>query len=79
MDQDLSLRVSKDESLSWKDNPVTQAYFYSINELVKEKMLDLAGGIAMSGRAEETAQQYARVCGYIEALKAVLNIEIEEE
>jgi len=73
------LDVSREELLSWISNPITRAYFTSLNDSIKQLMLDNAKGLSLNTESvEATALQYAKTCGIIEGLQIALNIEVPD-
>lgn len=81
MDHSLEATSLTREDLSdWRNNPVTQIILAEINNLIKEAHLNLGGGVVLDAeRPENTAQNYAKMVGYIAGLRVILNIEVQED
>lgn len=79
MDREIVLEVSRDEVANWLSDPVTKLVHSKIQELIKEAILSVgAGGVLDADRPENTAQNYAKLVGYIQGLRTAINIEFED-
>lgn len=71
--------VTREELLSWLGDRVTRAYLSSVNDTIKQLMLDNARGGALNTESvEATSLQYAKTCGIIEGLLMAINIEVDD-
>ena len=72
--------LTKEDLANWHSDRTTRVILAKIAELVKEAHLNLGGGVVLDAdRPENTAQNYAKMVGYIAGLRAVLNIEALED
>lgn len=80
MDRSLEvLSLTKEDLANWHRDPITRLVLSKISELIKESLLSLGdGGILSADRTDITAQNYAKVVGYIAGLRVVLNIEVPD-
>lgn len=80
MDNSLEVKTLTKEDLSvWLNNPITQIILSAQADLVKKAHLDLGGGGVLDAeRPENTAQNYAKMVGYIAGLRVIFNIEVED-
>lgn len=79
MDREIVLEVSRDEVVSWLSEPVTKLVHQQLHELIKEAILSLGGGgVLDADRPENTAQNYAKMVGYIQGLRTAVNIEFDD-
>lgn len=80
MDQEIHVNLSKADLLSWQNLPMTQLIHNQILNLIRTTILELGDGVVLNtDTPQATAQNYAKVVGYIAGLKAAINIEVEEE
>lgn len=72
--------LTREEVTDWHNNPVTQIILAEIARLIKEAHVNLGGGVVLDAeKPENTAQNYAKMVGYIAGLRVVLNIEVLED
>ena len=75
MDQELPVaNLRRAEYLNWQQDPVTKLVHGAILERVKELHLELGSGTCLGN---ETL--YAQYVGYIQGLRSLFNIEVEED
>lgn len=79
MEQNLEVRVTREEVQSWLNDPVTKTLYNSIKEHIKDAHLRLGEGSLLDAEStEKTALNYAQLVGYIAGLRATLTIETED-
>lgn len=80
MDRTLEvISLTKEDLVRWHSDPITRLILAKISELVKEAHLNLGnGGVLDAEKPENTAQNYAKLVGYIAGLRVVLNIEVAD-
>ena len=80
MEQIVSVNLSKADLIGWQQLPITQLVHNAIVGLIRESVLSLGDGVVLNSESPEaTAQNYAKVVGYIAGLRASLNIEVEND
>lgn len=71
--------VSREDLGEWLSNPITKLYFTEISKIVKERFLALGGGSTLNIQSmETTALQTASEIGFLNGLRACLNVELPE-
>ena len=76
---DLTGAVSREELSDWTTSRVTRLYFTAVNNLVKERILQLGAGDFLDFENQDrTALQTAFQVGFLEGLKTCLRTEIDE-
>ena len=81
MDQILEINgISKVDLVNWQQLPITRVVEAAILAQIKQTLLHVGEGAVLdTGNPGSTAQNYSKAVGYIEGLRAALNLKADDD
>jgi len=65
--------ISTEQFGEWKHHPVTQAFFYKIQQQIEELETNIKKGNTLRGDSSDILRETSRWLGVIEGLEAIVN------